>query len=378
VNTRFYLEQFSEHKKRGLAAVRAGKPGQGRYHLLKAAEYLYRLAEKSSGTLRETRKTNAKQLIEMAKKLKGARAGGKYKGIEVAAGSHPLDTREGKEEPSRWLVVDRPQVKFSDVAGLEEAKRAVMRMVIYPFKHPETASRFRKRAGGGVLLYGPPGTGKTLFASAIAGELQVAAFFSARCSDIMSKWVGEAEQNIAELFAQARSYRTAVIFMDEVEAIIGKRDTTSTVMKRVIPEFLQQWQGLKDEKVPLLLLGATNRPWDLDDASLRPGRFDRLIYVDLPDAEARLQILESNLTGVPMAGVDLRGLASGLEGYSGADVVAICLRAIDAAFERQIATRQDTEVMMTDLLSAAHEVKPSVTEKMLARFRNFKEGRGLS
>ena len=321
------------------------------------------------------RKANAKRLLQMAKTVEREKAGKRER--DTGRRAAPLAAGEDQARPPRWLVVDRPDVRFVDVAGLEEAKRAVVRMVIYPFKHPQTADRFRKKAGGGVLLYGPPGTGKSLFARAIAGELQAAAFFSAKCSDIMSKWVGEAEQNIADLFTEARSYGTAVVFIDEIEAIVASRDTNSTVMKRVIPEFLQQWQGLKEEKASLLLVGATNRPWDLDEASLRPGRFDRLVYVGLPDLRARRQILDSNLKGVPMAPeIDLGTIAERLEGYSGADVVAVCERATDAPYEREIATGKQCVLAMDDLISATHEVKPSVSPRMLKRYESFMEERG--
>jgi len=290
----------------------------------------------------------------------------------------PAQDDEDEPQGDRWIVSDPPKTGFDDVAGLEDVKRVINLRVIYPLRHPEATSRFHKRAGGGVLLYGSPGTGKTMIARAIACELD-AAFFSVKCSDIMSKWVGSAERNIKELFSSARKHERSVIFMDETEAIVSRRGGGSTVMDRVIPEFLAQVDGLEKRENMLLLLGATNRPWDMDEAALRPGRFDELIYVPLPDKPARLKILEINLKDVPAEpDVTLDDLAGRLEGYSGADIKGFTAVLTDYPYQRQIETGREQAVTIQDVESALGRVRPSVSDRMLARYEQYRQDRGAS
>lgn len=365
---RFLLEQFERHRDEGMAAYKAGRLRDARYQLLKAAEYLFRVAAQSSGTLREQRKRNAQKLLEMAK------------GIEVpdALSEETADAPGGETGAGaqRWIVRRKPGVRFTDIAGLEDVKALVKRRVIYPFVHPEATQRYKKKAGGGVLLYGPPGTGKTMMAKAIASELE-ATFFSVKCSDIITKWVGQAEKNLQRLFAAARACPRAVVFLDETEAIVSRRGSNSTVMNRVIPEFLSQVDGLGSEsESALLLLGATNRPWDMDEAALRAGRFGELIYVGLPDCEARLDMLRRGLEDVPVAdGVDIEDLARRLEGYTGADINGLLERATDLPYEREIRTGQPSQIEPDDVEAALERTKPSVTEAQLSRYAKFRRVR---
>ena len=214
-----------------------------------------------------------------------------------------------------------------------------------------------------------------LISRAIACELD-AVFLSVKCSDIMSKWVGSAEKNIQELFAAARQHERSVIFMDETEAIVSKRGGGSTVMDRVIPEFLAQVDGLERHDTMLLLLGATNRPWDMDEAALRPGRFDALIYVPLPDTPARLKMLQINFTDVPIAeDVGLEDLAERADGYSGADIKGFCEAVTDYPYQRQIETGQDQVVTLADIDQALRRVRPSVNQKQLARYEKYRQSR---
>jgi len=359
----FLLHSFEAHKAKGLAAYRAGELRAARHNLLKAAEYLFLLAAKSKEPLRSTRKTHARKLLEMAKKL------------PVNAAKAPAGESDGASaDAARWIVTKKPGVSFDDVAGLDDVKDEIRRLVIYPFQHPEATERFRKQAGGGVLLYGPPGTGKTMIAKAIAAEID-AVFFTVRCSDIMSKWFGEAEQNLKALFDEARAQARAVIFLDEVEAIVAKRGQGSTVMDRVIPEFLSQLDGLGTESSCLLMLGATNRPWDMDEAALRAGRFGRTIYVGLPDLAARQAILARALEDVPVADdVNLDELAGQLDGYSGADIAGprgLIDTATDFPYERAIAGDENAVLTADDLQRAVEIVKPTVSKQMLARYNAF-------
>jgi len=364
----FFLNRATEHLERGLERQREGDADQARYHYLKAAEYLFKAAKRAEGREKRRRTEQAEELLRRARALEEAISAGRRVRREVA-------TAAGWAEDLPWLVVERPQVRFNDVAGLEKVKEHIRLRMVYPFTHPELARRYGIKKGGGLLLFGPPGVGKTLLARAVAGEID-APFFSVKPSDIMSKWVGEAEQNIAKLFSAARRFPRAVIFIDEVEALIPKRRRSqSTVMQRVVPQILSEMEGFERHEGALLFIGATNEPWMLDPAVLRPGRFDEKIYVPLPDLPARRRILEMNLRGKPLApDVDIGELAELMEGYSGADIVNVCRKVADAAFLKAVKAGVDRPIRMSDFLSALHEVHPSVVPKDLRRFEEFAEG----
>ena len=379
---RLLFETYKKNHDEGIAAHKAGDYRQARVHYLLAAKYLCAMAKEGGDDLKEARLGKAERLVAMAKELEGKKAQ-KHKGTEAQGGTgkdgwariNAGDDEDSEVEAGKWVVSNPPATRFEDVAGLEDVKRIIELRVIYPLRHPEVTERFGKKAGGGVLLYGPPGTGKTMIARAIACELD-AVFMSVKCSDIMSKWVGSAEKNIQELFTAARGYERCVVFMDETEAIVAKRGGGSTVMDRVIPEFLAQVDGLEGRDNMLLLLGATNRPWDMDEAALRTGRFGEMIYVPLPDEAARLKMLEINMAEVPRAEeVDLGEIARRLEGYSGADIKGFCEAATDYPYERQITSGQEQVVMNEDVDKALRRVRPSVDGKMLKRYEKYRSGR---
>lgn len=378
---RFLFETYRQHHDEGIAAHRNGDYPKARMHYLMAAKYLCAMAKETDAEFKQERLKKAQRLIDIAKELEGKTAKpttDKHRlQPQIDTDKHGLKEIDEEEETKadKWIVTNPPKTSFDDVAGLEDVKKVIALRVIYPLRHPQVTSRFRKRAGGGVLLCGPPGTGKTMIARAIACELD-ATFMSVRCSDIMSKWVGSAEKNIRELFSAARRYERCVIFMDETEAIVSRRGGDSTVMNRVIPEFLSQMDGLEKRENMLLLLGATNRPWDMDEAALRPGRFDEIIYVPLPDEEARLKILESNLKDVPKSeDIDIGQLARRLEGYSGADIKGFIEAVTDLPYQRQIETGKEQVVTSEDIEKALQRVRPSVDAKMLARYEKYRQGR---
>src|SRR5438094_2978837 len=222
----------------------------------------------------------------------------------------------------KWIVKEKPNLRFSDVAGLEDVKQDIRLKMIYPFEHADLAQKFGIRAGGGILLYGPPGTGKTMLAKATAGEID-ATFFRISAADVLSKWVGEAEQNLKKLFEAAAAETRAIIFIDEIESLIpARRDEGSSVMQRVVPQILQGMEGFDEKDVsPILFMGATNVPWQLDPAVLRPGRFDEKVYIPLPDLPARRRMLDLYLSQRPVAdNVDLDALAKRLVGYICSDI----------------------------------------------------------
>lgn len=361
----------------GLAAQDAGDLAAARRAYLEAARLLLeeaRMATKPG--VRAQRLAQAQELTAKAEALP-ARLHAPTPTPAPAPPATPLPA--GAEETlPEWLLAERPTTRLDDVAGLEEVKEQIRVKLVLPFTHPETAARFRVRPGGGILLYGPPGTGKTFVASAVAGELG-AAFFVARAGNLMSQWFGKAEQNIAALFDAARRESRAVIFLDEIEALIPKRSgTRSSVMPRVISEFLAQTAGLTSQSEgAVLLLGATNEPWAIDPAALRPGRFDELIYVGLPDFEARLRILERGLADRPLdPTIMLTDLAAQLEGYSGADIAYICERAGQRAFLAAVEEGIERVIDGADFAAILEERHPSVTAETLHRYAKFRAALG--
>jgi transitional endoplasmic reticulum ATPase len=367
----FLLEQYSKNKDQGLDYLKVGDYEQARHHLLSAAKYLLKAAQESAPELKQIRLKKARLLKDQAVSLKGKKAPAHR---VTAGGASAKDQQDELTPESKWIVSEKPNVRFDQIAGLSDVKEAINLRVIYPFRHPEAAQRFKKKAGGGMLLYGPPGTGKTMIARAIATELD-AQFLNVKSSNIMSQWVGVAEQNLARLFEVARRYPVSVIFLDETEALVGKRGSQSTVMNRVVPEFLSQVDGMDPKVNCILLMGATNRPWDMDEAAMRTGRFGEKFYVGLPDVEAREQILHFNLDGIPLApDIDFHALAEKVEGYSGADISGVCIKATDYPFRRQIRSGSDTILTLDDLEQAIKEVPRSVNAAMLERYRKFAEG----
>ena len=191
----------------------------------------------------------------------------------------------------------------------------------------------------------------------------------------MSQWVGKAEQNIAALFGQARSHERSVIFIDEVEALVPKRSSTrSTVMARVVPQILAEMEGFEEHESALVFIGATNQPWDIDEAMLRPGRLDSKIYVGLPEPDARAEILRLHLKDRSCAeGIDFGLLAGECGGLSGADIANICERAAKSVFEEITAPdAQDRAIRMSDLMAEIGRTRPSVPPGLLDKFERFR------
>jgi transitional endoplasmic reticulum ATPase len=283
---------------------------------------------------------------------------------------------EGNSSADQWLVKEKPSLRFDDVAGLEDVKQDIRLKMIYPFAHADLAKKFGIRGGGGVLLYGPPGTGKTMLAKATAGEID-AAFFRVSPADVLSKWVGEAEQNIKKLFDAAAAEPRSIIFIDEIEALVpARRDEGSSVMQRVVPQILQGMEGFdKKTSQSVLFMGATNVPWQLDPAVLRPGRFDEKVYIPLPDLAARRKMLEMYLAHRPLANdVNMDSLSNMMEGYSGADIKYICDRAATVPFLQSVATGSEGQITQAILNDVLHDTPKSVNADLLKRFVEWAEG----
>jgi transitional endoplasmic reticulum ATPase len=373
-------ETFERYRQKGLDARRAGQWDSARIYLLEAARAMAALSKGAMGEeLREGRKQMAQRLLELARDCDAAakenrRAGNlRRSGQAPGPNSAPAGESEGETSAQQWIVKEKPSLRFADVAGLEDVKQDIRLKMIYPFEHPELAEKFGIHAGGGVLMYGPPGTGKTMLAKATAGEID-ATFFRISPADVLSKWVGEAEQNIKKLFDAAAGEKRSIIFIDEIEALVpARRDEGSSVMQRVVPQILQGVEGF-DKKAgrPILLMGATNVPWQLDPAMLRPGRFDEKVYIPLPDLPARRKMLDIYLAHRPIAAnVDLDSIAVKMDGYSGADIKYLCNRAATIPFLKSVAGGGEEDITADVLAEAFNEVQPSVTPQMLDRFKEW-------
>ncbi|MEM4480174.1 MAG: CDC48 family AAA ATPase [Candidatus Bathyarchaeia archaeon] len=280
------------------------------------------------------------------------------------------------EKPAA-VVREVPRVTYEDIGGLREEIRKIREMVELPLKYPELFERLGVDAPKGVLLYGPPGTGKTLLAKAVANETN-AAFFSISGPEIMSKFYGESEERLREIFRQAEENAPSIIFIDEIDAIAPKREeVTGEVEKRVVSQLLTLMDGLKP-RGRVVVIGATNRPNAIDPALRRPGRFDREIEIGVPNKQGRLEILQIHTRGMPLAeDVDLEKIASITHGFVGADLEALCKEAAMRALRRilpEIDFEKETipaeilnkiTVTMNDFMEALKDVEPSAMREVL-------------
>ncbi len=279
--------------------------------------------------------------------------------------------REIEPSAMREVFVEIPKVTWDDVGGLEDVKREIIEAVEWPLKYPEKFKKFGIKPPKGVLLYGPPGTGKTLIAKAVANESE-ANFISIKGGQLLSKWLGESEKAVRKIFRKARQVAPCIIFFDEIDAIAQMRgiDEGSRTVERVLNQLLTEMDGL-EELHGVVVIGATNRPDILDPALLRPGRFDRLVFVKPPDKKSRLAIFRIHTRDMPLADdVDLEELAELTEGYVGADIEAICREAVMLAIRENINAER---VEMRHFLEALKKIKPSINETMLSFYERFEE-----
>lgn len=367
-------DTFERYRQRGLDARRAGQWDSARIYLLEAARAMLDLSKDAQGEeLREGRREMAAKLLELAKDSEDAKKQSRKAGPVQRTKSENAAESEGDKGAEQWMVKEKPTLRFADVAGLDQVKEDIKLKMIYPFEHPELAKKFGVRLGGGILFYGPPGTGKTMLAKATAGEVD-ATFFRVSSADMLSKWVGEAEQNIKKLFDAAANEKRAIIFIDEIEALIpARRDDGSSVMQRVVPQILQGMEGFdKKGDRAVLFMGATNVPWQLDPAVLRPGRFDDKVYIPLPDVPARRKLIELYLSKRPVANdIDFDALANRLDGFSGADIKYICDRSATIPFLQSVATGEDGEITQGILNDVVTTAPKSVTPEMIRRFEQW-------
>jgi SpoVK/Ycf46/Vps4 family AAA+-type ATPase len=280
------------------------------------------------------------------------------------------DSRAAAAVGGDIVSTELPSITFDDVGGLEAIKEQVRMTIIYPFQRPDLYAAYGKKAGGGILLYGPPGCGKTLLARATAGEVN-AEFIYVGIDDVLDMYYGESERKLHAIFEIARRKVPSVLFFDEIEAIGGKRvDMRQHHLRTLVNQFLAEMDGMEGNNDELLVIGATNAPWHVDGALMRPGRFDRVIFVPPPDYEARVSILRIHVRDKPTTELDLPRLARQTDGYSGADLMGIVETAVDAALQDALRTNEIRPVTTTDLLRALKRLRPTVDD-WLATARNY-------
>jgi transitional endoplasmic reticulum ATPase len=264
----------------------------------------------------------------------------------------------------------RSDVKFAQVGGLAALKDEIRKKIVLPMQRPDLYKAYGKKAGGGILMYGPPGCGKTFLAKATAGEVD-ATFLAIGIHEVLDMWIGKSERNLHEVFATARAHRPCVLFFDEVDALGASRaDLKHSAGRQTINQFLAELDGLGADNDGLLVLAATNAPWHMDSAFRRPGRFDRVIFVPPPDAEARADILRLLLAGKPQDGVDAAAVAKKTERFSGADLKAVVDRAIEARLDDAVASGVPEPLRTKDLLAACKQ-QQATTSEWFATAKNY-------
>lgn len=254
------------------------------------------------------------------------------------------------------------KITFEAIGGLENLKKQASMKIIQPFKNPELFKKFKKSAGGGILLYGPPGCGKSYFARAIAGECN-ASFYNIGIEQILDMYVGNSEKNIKALFDTARANRPTVIFIDEIDALGRKRELLRhTNMTSTINAFLSQMDGVESDNENILIIGATNAPWDVDSAFRRTGRFDRVFFVPPPDVEAREQIFHLYLHELPIQNIDFKALALQTPHFSGADIKGVVDRVSESVIEEIIESGEDGFIDQSALMEDIKSAKATTME----------------
>jgi transitional endoplasmic reticulum ATPase len=274
----------------------------------------------------------------------------------------------------REFLIEVPKVSWDDIGGLEEAKQQLIEAVEWPLTKPDVFKKMGITPPRGILIYGPPGTGKTLLAKAVAHESK-ANFISIKGPEVMSKWVGESEKAVRELFKKARQVAPTIVFLDELDSIAPLRgtDTGTHVTDSVVNQLLTSIDGLESME-GVVVIGATNRPDIIDHGLLRPGRFDRLVLIHAPDEKARLEIFKIHTREMPLdKDVNLKELSKVTENYSGADIEALCREAAMMAIRKN----EKTKIVSKKHFDVAMEsVRASITENIIKFYDKISETLG--
>jgi AAA+ superfamily predicted ATPase len=267
------------------------------------------------------------------------------------------DDDDGRGESVAFL--EAPRTSFDDVGGMEALKEEIRMKILYPLTKPELFQAYGKKAGGGVLLYGPPGCGKTLLSRATAGEMK-ARFLSVGIHQILDMYLGNSERELHAAFEAARDHAPCIVFFDEIDALAASRtDLRRSAGRTLVNQFLSEMDGAERTNEKLLVLGATNAPWHVDPAFLRPGRFDRVIFVPPPDEEARTAIVELLARGRPVADLDAKLVAKKTQHFSGADLRQVFEQATETCLAAALKKGQVVPLTGKEILRAAEKYKPT-------------------
>ena len=284
--------------------------------------------------------------------------------------SSSFDDDDEDYEEDEDVFLEKPEINFSNVGGMQRIKDEISLKIIQPLKHPEIYKAYGKKTGGGILLYGPPGCGKTFIAKATAGEIN-SKFISVGLHDILDMWIGNSEKNLNLIFSTARENAPCVLFIDEVDALGASRaDLKQSAMRHTINQFLSEMDGIGTSNEGVLILAATNAPWSVDSAFRRPGRFDRIIFVPPPDEESRAAILKVQLFDKPVDNIDYRKVALATPEFSGADLQALVDLTIEDKLEASFKSGKLSPITTKDLLAAAKKQLPT-TKEWFATARNY-------
>ena len=300
---------------------------------------------------------------QLRRELRGASADDELERVLVHA----------TDESERWVPLEREQtITFADVGGLGDVKKAIHRTIVLPYQRPDLYARYGRRAGGGILLYGAPGVGKTMLARATAGECGLP-FLNVRIEEILDPYFGISERNLHAAFEQARATGPCVLFLDEMDAIAyTRRKQGGSIGRSLVDQLLQELDSIGAENEDLLVLAATNAPWDVDEGLKRPGRFDRMVFVPPPDEPARERILEIHLADRPATRVDREHIARLTPLYSGADLRAVVERAVDLVIDEALDRGDDPPLTTQHLERAVAQVQPTTLE-WLQTVKNYVE-----
>ena len=352
-----------------------------------AAMDLCKMAELESGETKRQRIMHAEQIKSIADNLEKAAVSLKDGRGTSQTEKNCARTEKGKAdagEENMWKSEGIPDTSFDDVVGMEDVKHLIRTRVIDQIKYPDLYSKYGLKGGTGVLLFGLPGTGKTTIARAIAHEIG-APLYTVQLSDVLSKWVGESEKRIRQLFDAARSSPTALIFFDDFDALgMERQEEGNGNNNKVIVELINQMDGFRRNENTIVLLAATNKPWMIDSALMRPGRFEHHIYVPLANHEARIMLVKKVLGSVPIdADLDFDRVSDLLKGYNGADIVSVVNGAKIAAVQRSKSYIENGEdrisrISYDDLASSAEAHKTSVDPGDIVKIRQYASERGIT